>query len=73
MFTGCTDRNIAKMQAYGGSAKIECYSGTKLIYKGQSTGKISSEEHSDGYSFVDKKTGKLTEVSGNCVITYIEY
>jgi len=71
--SGCTDRGFAKLQAYGGKATIKCYSGTKLIYEGESTGKISSEENSDGYSFVEKSTGKLVEVSGNCVIRYIEY
>jgi len=73
IITGCTDRSIAKLQAYGGSATIECYSGAMLIYKGESTGKIISEESSDGYSFVDKETNKLVEVSGNCVIRYTEY
>jgi len=71
--TGCTDRYIGKLSAYGGSAKIKCYSGTLLIYEGQSTGKISSEANSDGYSFISKETNKLTEVSGNCVISYTEY
>ena len=71
--TGCTDRFIGKVSAYGGSATIKCYSGTLLIYEGISTGKISSEANSDGYSFISKKTNKLTEVSGNCVIEYTEY
>jgi len=73
VFTGCTDRDLGKLQAYGGRAEIKCYSGAKLIYQGESTGKISSEESSDGYSFIEKKTGKLVEVSGNCIIRYIEY
>jgi len=71
--SGCTDRFMGKVSAYGGKAHIECYSGTKLIYEGTSTGKISSEANSDGYSFVSQKTQKLTEVSGNCVIEYIKY
>lgn len=44
-----------------------------MIYEGESTGKVSSELSSDGYFFVDKKDGKLKEVSGNCVIEYSEY
>jgi hypothetical protein len=54
----------------GDNAKIECWSGDKLIYSGLSTGKVSPDHHSDGYHFVDKLTGKFMEVSGNCVITY---
>ena len=73
ILAGCTDRNIGKIRSYGGSATIKCYSGEMLIYEGQSTGKIQSEANSDGYSFVDTKTKKLKEVSGNCDITYVEY
>jgi hypothetical protein len=69
-FTGCTDATIAKFKAYGDSAVIECYSGEKLIYKGRSTGKVVNPEGSDGYQFMDAKTEELTEVSGNCIVTY---
>jgi len=71
--TGCTDATRGKLFAYGGKASIKCYSGAKLIYEGRSTGKVSSSEQSDGYYFVDAADGKLKEVSGNCIITYIEY
>lgn len=71
--TGCTDAGWGKFQALGGSANVKCYSGTKLIYEGSSTGKVVSEARSDGYNFVDKKSKRLMEVSGNCVITYTEY
>lgn len=64
---------MGKLKAYGGSANIKCYSGEKLIYEGESTGKVQSEANSDGYNFVDKKNGKLKEVSGNCVIEYQSY
>ena len=67
---GCTDAQRGKLGAIGESAHVECYSGGKLIYEGVSSGKISSEQNSDGYNFVDKETGKFMEVSGNCVITY---
>jgi hypothetical protein len=66
--TSCTDGRMSKLMSYGSSRSIECYSGAKLIYKGISTGKISSETQSDGYFFRDSATGKLMEVSGNCVI-----
>lgn len=71
-FFGCTDATWDKVANLGNSATIECYSGGKLIYKGESTGKVASESRSDGYFFRELKTGKLKEVSGNCVITYNE-
>ncbi len=68
--TGCTDAQRGKLGAIGESAKVECWSGGQLIFVGVSSGKISSERNSDGYNFVDRKTDKYMEVSGNCVITY---
>ena len=68
LLTSCTDGRMSKLMSYGSSRSIECYSGAKLIYKGISTGKISSETQSDGYFFKDSATGKLMEVSGNCII-----
>jgi len=73
VLTGCTDAARGKLSAYVGSAGVVCYSGSSLIYKGESTGKVSSSESSDGYYFVDKSDGKLKEVSGNCIITYNSY
>lgn len=64
----CTDARMSKLMSYGDSRSIECYSGGKMIYKGRSTGKITSEAQSDGYFFREQGTGKLLEVSGNCVI-----
>ena len=71
LFTiGCNDDELQKVLSLGNEADIECYSGGKLIYKGTSTGKVSSAENSDGYFFKEKGSGLLKEVSGNCVITY---
>ena len=68
---GCAwDAEVGKLQALGDPAKVECWSGGKLIYSGHSTGKVESEASSDGYFFRDAETSKLMEVSGNCVITY---
>jgi hypothetical protein len=64
---------MGKMSAYGGSANVKCYSADKLIYEGDSTGKVASSSQSDGYYFVDKADHKLKEVSGNCVIVYNDY
>lgn len=70
MLIGCTDAQRGKLTALGSSASVKCYSGGKLIYEGESTGKVSSEENSDGYYFVDKDTEETLEVSGNCIINY---
>lgn len=67
---GCTEASREKMFSLGGSRHIICYSGGVKIYEGHSSGKISSEETSDGYYFKDKETGKLIEVSGDCVMQY---
>jgi hypothetical protein len=67
---GCTDARMGKITALGNPAHIQCYSGGALIYDGYSTGKVSSEDSSDGYFFKDRDTGKFMMVSGNCVMTY---
>ncbi len=70
VLSGCTDATMSKFASLGSSAHITCYSGIKLIYDGYSSGKVKSEVNSDGYYFVDKKDGRLKEVSGNCIIDY---
>lgn len=71
--TGCMDVFVGKVRSYGGKAMVTCYSGEKVIYQGRSTGKVTSPDNSDGYQFVAESDGRLKEVSGNCVIDYIEY
>jgi hypothetical protein len=67
-FVGCTDSTVASLGAYGSAAHIKCWSGTQVIYEGDSTGRISTVSQSDGWEFRDAKTGKFTRVSGPCVI-----
>jgi hypothetical protein len=67
---GCTDAGISRITSFGSAAHVTCYSGGKPIYDGCSTGKVISEEGSDGYFFTDKKDRLLREVSGECVIVY---
>ena len=69
---GCTDGVIGKLKSYGKGADIVCYSGGKMIYKGESTGKVLSEKSSDGYYFVDKRTGAMMEIAADCVFKYSE-
>ena len=69
---GCTDGVIGKIKSYGKGAVIVCYSGGTEIYKGESTGKVLSEQSSDGYYFVDKRTGAMMEIAADCVFKYSE-
>ena len=69
--TGCTDTDVADLVAYGNAHHVVCYSGEKVIYEGDSTGRVQSPAQSDGWRFEDAKTHLLTEVSGNCVITVL--
>ena len=52
-------------------AQVQCYSGGREIYNGRTEGKVISESDSDGYAFIAADDGKLKEVSGDCVITYL--
>ncbi len=69
---GCTDAGFGRLTSLGSSATIVCSSGGVTIFEGKSTGKVISEENSDGYYFRDASNGKMTEVSGACVIVYID-
>jgi hypothetical protein len=71
LVTGC-DATIGKIKSLGKSAEITCWSGDTVIYQGQSSGKVLSEQSSDGYYFKDAKTGAMMEVCGNCVIKYLD-
>ena len=63
----CTDANMSKLGGYGDSFTVKVLGpDTVVVY--QSTGKVISEEHSDGYYFTDAATGKLVEVSGTVII-----
>lgn len=68
LLIGCTDATVKQLTTLGSSGTITCYSGGKLIYEGQSTGKITTEQGSDGWYFEEKGSGKLIRVSGDCVI-----
>ena len=69
LFSGCSNANLSAIGAWGKHHDIKCYSGTRLIYEGYTTGKVENEAHSDWYYFQDTKTGLFVTVSGNCVIT----
>ena len=66
----CTDAARSKIGGYGDSFKIEMLNCDGSVAREWiSTGKVLSEESSDGYYFKDKETGKLIEVTGRLIIT----
>ena len=65
----CTDAGRAKLTGYGGEYKVEMYSGGQMVRTWIASGKVQSENGSDGYYFNDKTSGKLIEVAGDVVIT----
>ena len=69
----CTDATQAKLGGYGDRFAVEMINcdgttGRRWI----STGKVLSEEGSDGYYFLQEGTGTLIEVSGNVIITKLK-
>lgn len=65
---GCTNADISRIGALGSVGEITCYSGGNIIYHGKSTGKIETENGSDGWYFQEDSTKNLIRVSGDCVI-----
>lgn len=49
LMCGCTDAVISHFTTFGSSAEVKIYSGGKVIFWGESTGKVSNENQSDGY------------------------
>lgn len=67
VLTGCTDAEQSKTFGYGSTYTITVL-GPDTVITYQSSGKVISEEKSDGYYFNEAKTGKLIEVSGTVII-----
>lgn len=72
IISACTDATCSKNASFltGQDARITCHSGGVKIFDGCSTGKVSSEQGSDGYYFRDAETNRLVEVSGECFLDY---
>ena len=66
----CTDARRSKIGGYGDKFKIELVNcdGT-VTHSWISSGKVLSEETSDGYFFNEDKTNTLIELTGNLIIT----
>jgi hypothetical protein len=69
LFVSCTSAERSKLGGYGGTFRVEMYSGGQKVREWISNGKVLSESASDGYYFTDSATGKLIEVAGDVVIT----
>ena len=67
IMTSCTDASMSKIGGYGDKFTVKVVNCDTIITY-HSTGKVISEEHSDGYYFTNAATGKLVEVSGNVII-----
>lgn len=68
--TSCTDAQRSKIGGYGAEFKVEMINCDGTVARTWiSSGKVQTEENSDGYYFNDKETGKLIEVTGRLVIT----
>ena len=69
LFAGCTDAGYSNaIGSLGSEHKVTLYSGGKTVGEWYSTGKVLTEERSDGYIFRDKKTKRLMRISGTAAI-----
>ncbi len=72
-FYACTDAKKAKLGGFGSKFQIEMLNCDGSIARTWiSSGKVSSEQNSDGYYFMEEGTDKLIEVTGRLIITKIE-
>lgn len=69
----CRDSGTAQLFALGDDCKIELINADgSITHSWISSGKVATEESSDGYYFMDRATGKLVRVTGNVIITIAE-
>ena len=68
--SGCSRASLAQLSNTGEDGIITCYSGGKVIYQGESTGKVQNEDKSDGYYFEEKGTDDMIETNSQCIIRY---
>lgn len=71
--TSCTDASRSKLGGFGDSFKVELLNCDGAVARRWvSSGKVLSEENSDGYYFKDSKSKALIEVTGTLVITKLD-
>jgi hypothetical protein len=66
--SGCTDAEMAERVSLGSRCRVTLYSGGKPVREWVSTGKVQTEEKSDGWYFMDAGTSKLVRVSGDVTV-----
>jgi len=72
-FSGCTDADRAQIGALGSKFHVTLYAASGgVIKEWTSNGKVSTEDHSDGWYFMDAETGKLVRVSGTVVVEQVD-
>lgn len=70
---GCTDATRSKILGYGSQFRVTLYAADgSVIREWTSTGKVKSEETSDGYYFMDQASGRLIEVTGTLIIEKLD-
>ncbi len=70
---GCTDASRSKLLAYGSQFQVTLYAADgSVIKQWTSSGKVKSEETSDGYYFMDQASGRLIEVTGTLIIEKLD-
>jgi hypothetical protein len=66
----CRDSTVAQYAALGEDSRIELVNADgSVTHSWISSGKVKTEESSDGYYFMDRATEKLVRVTGNVIIT----
>lgn len=66
----CRDSGTAQWSALGKDSKIELLNADgSITHSWISSGKVATEDGSDGYYFMDDATGKLVRISGDVIIT----
>ncbi len=69
----CDNSTKAQYGAVGEDSKIELVNADgSVTHSWISSGKVRTEEGSDGYYFMDKTTEKLVRITGNVIITVAE-
>jgi hypothetical protein len=70
---GCTDAQKAQIGGFGSKFKVTLYGASgAVIREWKSSGKVATEEHSDGWYFNDSATNKLVRVTGTVVVEQLD-
>lgn len=68
VFAGCTKAERSQVMGFGKDYKISVYSGGEKVREFVSSGKVLTEEKSDGWYFTNKESGKLVRISGTVIV-----